>query len=162
MFHEYLLFSQGQSGIGRHCRALLSSGRKGGGNRTVGRIVHGEIDNRVGVGVGHRDRGVHRGPTPEPSIGLACTYTCMYTCIMATKTISVDLEAYERLRAARRSPEESFSQVIKRAHWRNDAATAAGLLEALTDLPTVDDTVLGYLDNAQRADEPPEDVWRSD
>lgn len=86
----------------------------------------------------------------------------MYTCTMATKTISVDLEAYERLRAARRSPEESFSQVIKRAHWRNDAATAAGLLEALTDLPTVDDTVLGYLDNAQRADEPPEDVWRSD
>ena len=32
---------------------------------------------------------------------------------MATKTISVDLEAYERLRLARK-PEESFSEAIKR------------------------------------------------
>lgn len=84
----------------------------------------------------------------------------MYTCNMATKTISVDLEAYERLRAARRSPDESFSQVIKRAHWRNEAATAAALLDALAELPIVDADVLARLDEAQAADAAPEDPWR--
>jgi hypothetical protein len=85
----------------------------------------------------------------------------MYTCIMATKTISIDLEAYERLRAARRSPDESFSRVIKRAHWRNEVPTAAALLDVLGGLPTVGDDVLTRLDEAQHADTPPEDLWRS-
>lgn len=80
---------------------------------------------------------------------------------MATKTISIDLEAYERLRAARRSPNESFSHVIKRAHWRNEAHTAAALFDALAELPMVADDVLMRLDEAQRADAPPEDQWRS-
>ena len=84
----------------------------------------------------------------------------MYTCIVATKTISIDLEAYERLRAARRSPNESFSHVIKRAHWRNEPATAAALLDALAELPTVSDDVLEYLDKAQHEDAPPGDQWR--
>lgn len=84
----------------------------------------------------------------------------MYTCIMATKTISIDLEAYERLRAARRSPNESFSRVIKRARWRKEVPTAAALLEALVELPTVSDDVLMRLDEAQHADAPPEDPWR--
>lgn len=38
-----------------------------------------------------------------------------YTRIVATKTISIDLEAYERLCRARCAPDESFSRVIKRA-----------------------------------------------
>ncbi len=81
---------------------------------------------------------------------------------MATKTISIDLEAYERLRAARRSPDESFSRVIKRAHWRNESMTASALLDALADLPMVSDDILTRLDDAQREDAPPEDPWRSD
>jgi predicted CopG family antitoxin len=81
---------------------------------------------------------------------------------MPTKTISIDLEAYERLRAARRAPNESFSHVIKRAHWRNEVPTAAALLDALAELPTVGEDVLKRLDEAQRADTPPEDQWRFD
>lgn len=78
---------------------------------------------------------------------------------MATKTISIDLDAYERLPAARRSPDESFSRVIKRAHWRDDTRTAAALLDALAETPLVDADVLARLNEAQQADTPPEDRW---
>ncbi|BBZ40268.1 antitoxin VapB family protein [Mycobacterium conspicuum] len=80
---------------------------------------------------------------------------------MARKTISIDSEAYERLRAARRSPGESFSRVIKRAYWRNEFATTATLLDALAELPTVSDDVFERLDKAQHPDAPPEDSWHS-
>lgn len=58
--------------------------------------------------------------------------------------------------------DESFSQVIKRARWRDDRKTAAGLLSALEEAPLSDSTVLDGLDEAQRSDAPPEDPWRSD
>lgn len=80
---------------------------------------------------------------------------------MATKTISIDLEAYERLRSARSSPDESFSRVIKRAHWRREARTAGALLAALADLPDAAEDVVERLDDAQRTDLPPDDPWHS-
>lgn len=85
----------------------------------------------------------------------------MYTVHMATKTISIDLEAYERLRRARLAPDESFSRVIKRARWREEARTAAGLLSALEVTPPPDLDALARLDEAQRDDAPPEDPWHS-
>ncbi|MCB1102272.1 MAG: hypothetical protein KDL10_07910, partial [Kiritimatiellae bacterium] len=33
---------------------------------------------------------------------------------MPTKTITLELDAYERLKAAKRSPRESFSEVVRR------------------------------------------------
>ena len=36
---------------------------------------------------------------------------------MAIKTVSLRIEAYERLSSARRYPGESFSQVVLRAQW---------------------------------------------
>ena len=78
---------------------------------------------------------------------------------MATKTISVDLEAYERLRKARSHPDESFSQVIHRARWEAPASTAAGLLAALEATPPPSAAVLDRLERNQRADAPPKDRW---
>ena len=39
----------------------------------------------------------------------------VYVLCMATKTIALRLEAYERLKRARRTPTESFSDVVMRA-----------------------------------------------
>lgn len=79
---------------------------------------------------------------------------------MATKTISVDLEAYERLRSARVRPGESFSQVIKRASWSRSPSTGATLLAALEDAEPLPEEVLKRLDAAQEADSPPRDQWK--
>jgi hypothetical protein len=46
------------------------------------------------------------------SVDIAC---------MSTKTVSLKKEAYDRLRAARRYPGESFSDVVLRARWRPGA-----------------------------------------
>ena len=55
-----------------------------------------------------------------------------YPC-MATKTISLELDAYEKLKRAKRQPRESFSSVVRRARW--DEMTGAGqLLESLREL----------------------------
>ena len=79
---------------------------------------------------------------------------------MATKTISIDLDAYERLRRARTTRTESFSAVIKRAVWPTPPRTAGALLDALDALPSLDEETLARLDRAQHDDAPPEDPWR--
>lgn len=75
---------------------------------------------------------------------------CMYTCIVATTTISIDIEAYERLRQARRSPDEPFSRVIKRARWPAASRTAAGR----TPLPVDEQTALVGAGAARESGQP--------
>jgi hypothetical protein len=79
---------------------------------------------------------------------------------MATKTISVDLRAYERLRRARQSEHESFSQVIHRASWPNSRATCGDLRNMLREEKLyVSPKEIELMDEAQRGDEPPQSRW---
>ena len=47
---------------------------------------------------------------------------------MATKTISLRVEAYEKLRRARSHASESFSDVVMRARWDEQTVTGRALL----------------------------------
>lgn len=79
---------------------------------------------------------------------------------MASKTISLSVDAYERLKRQRRRPSESFTQVVMRARWDQDTVTAAELLESWERRPPF--FSLGELDRieAAKAAEPPaEDKW---
>ena len=78
---------------------------------------------------------------------------------MATKTISVDLEAYTALSGARLSAKESFSQVIKRARWSRQAKTGGDLLKALPTMPKASTAVIRQLQNIQKNDAPPDNPW---
>lgn len=53
---------------------------------------------------------------------------------MAIKTISLELDAYEKLRRARRAPRESFSSVVRRARWADQPPDAGALLQDLRAL----------------------------
>ena len=78
---------------------------------------------------------------------------------MATKTISVRLEAYERLRLARRRAGESFSDVIMRAMWSDVGVTAGMLLEIHRREGPFPEAALERMEAAKSADLPPEDKW---
>ena len=84
----------------------------------------------------------------------------MYVLCMATRTISLREEAYERLRQARRAPNESFSDVVMRAVWP-DAPLAAGVfLRLLKERGSLySATELDAVDEAACSDAPPADKW---
>ena len=80
---------------------------------------------------------------------------------MATKTISLSLEAYKRLRAHRRVRNESFSHVVLRATWPEETVTGAELLERWRDEPPfLSEDACKAIEAAKSADRPPEDKWK--
>ena len=79
---------------------------------------------------------------------------------MATKTISLKLEAYEKLRRARRYPTESFSEVVLRGSWPEETVTGGELLRLLEKRgPFFSEEALRRIDEAKKTDGPPEDKW---
>ncbi len=83
---------------------------------------------------------------------------------MTTKTISLELDAYEKLKRAKRNSRESFSCVVRRAMWSGEASTAGALLQLLKKkmasgdfLPDKD--VLDRLDMAQESPRVPQSRW---
>lgn len=50
---------------------------------------------------------------------------------MSFKTISLSEDAYRILKRAKRSPAESFTEVVKRATWEEPAATMGEALASL-------------------------------
>ncbi|MFP3939632.1 MAG: antitoxin VapB family protein [Thermoanaerobaculia bacterium] len=79
---------------------------------------------------------------------------------MGTKTISLRIEAYEKLRRARRSPRESFSDVVLRATWPGDTLTAGELLDrSRKHGPFFTPEGLDSIERLKAEDRPPEDKW---
>jgi hypothetical protein len=78
---------------------------------------------------------------------------------MATKTITLEFDAYEKLRLAKRAG-ESFSEVVRRACFPDAPLTGAALLEYLNSGGSgVSERYLDAVENAARHDPPPDDPW---
>ena len=78
---------------------------------------------------------------------------------MGVKTISLKDEAYERLRAARRYPAESFSEVVLRASWPEDTVTGRELLSSLKGRVRLTADDIADIEWLKRHDKPPVDKW---
>jgi hypothetical protein len=79
---------------------------------------------------------------------------------VSTKTISLKKEAYDKLRAARRYPAESFSEIVMRASWPEDTVTARALLDAhRRGARHFSEAELDRVEALKRADAPPVDKW---
>jgi len=79
---------------------------------------------------------------------------------MGTKTISLRVEAYERLRQARRTPSESFSDVVMRAVWPEQALSAGAYLNLVRERgPLYSAEELERVNQASAGDRPPPDKW---
>lgn len=84
----------------------------------------------------------------------------MHIACMATKTISLRLEAYERLRRARLHAGESFSDVIMRAEWPEQPLSAGEYLDRIRERgPTYDSSGLETIDELSGTDAPAADKW---
>lgn len=86
----------------------------------------------------------------------------MHGSCMATKTISLELDAYERLKAAK-GPGDSFSDVVRRATFPKKALTGKDLLAQLQRRgPMFSESELKDLEKIHdKLSALPDDPWRT-
>ncbi len=78
---------------------------------------------------------------------------------MRGKTITLDADAYHRLKARKR-PGETFSSVVRRAYFKDSAPTGEDLLKWADDASTpVSEGYLSAVEEAVSRDAPPDDPW---
>jgi len=78
---------------------------------------------------------------------------------MATKTITLEIDAYEKLRLSKR-PGESFTEVVRRARFEEGAVTGASLRQYFRKGGSgVKEDYLDAVETAERSDQPPDDAW---
>ncbi|HEX6903381.1 MAG TPA: hypothetical protein VF789_26930 [Thermoanaerobaculia bacterium] len=81
---------------------------------------------------------------------------------MATKTISLQLQAYLKLRNARQHPNESFSQVVLRARWPEKTVTAGEWLAMRRERgPHFSAETLRRIEELKAEQVPPEELGAS-
>jgi len=78
---------------------------------------------------------------------------------MATKTITLELDAYEKLRSAKRSG-ESFTEVVRRGVWVDAPATSTSLREYFHQGGSgISDRYLDAVEEAAKHDPIPDNPW---
>ena len=78
---------------------------------------------------------------------------------MATKTITLELDAYEKLRQVKRGG-ESFTEVVRRAIWLDAPATGEALLQYFRKRGSgVSGKYLDAVEEAAKHDPIPDDPW---
>jgi len=83
-------------------------------------------------------------------------FSCMVVW-MSTKTISLEIEAYEKLRRAKRFPRESFTEVVLRASIPDSGVTGSALLADFEDgASAFSDEALDVIDTLNENDRPPD------
>jgi len=92
---------------------------------------------------------------------------CMFTrfvrdSCMPTKTITLELDAYEKLKAAKRG-RESFSSVVRRCILPEGPKTGAALLDYLRARSTfLTEEELDAIESIDRNDSPPVSPWEEE
>ena len=78
---------------------------------------------------------------------------------MVTKSITLELDAYEKLRAAKKAG-ESFSEVVRRTEFGAAPLTGAKLLAYLRSGGSgVSERYLDAVEEAAKHDPPPDNPW---